>query len=141
MASRVTPVTASVVVDVPADVAWAAMTDWVGQGEWMPLTAVEVLGGDGGLGTRLSARTGVGPLAVVDPMEIDVWQPPRRCEVAHSGKVIRGRGVFLVDPVGDARVRVTWTEELEGSLARLTAPVGRVVLTLALRRFARSLRR
>ena len=136
-----TPVVAAVVVPVPADVAWAAITDWVGQGDWMPLTAVAVTAGDGGLGTRLSARTGVGRVAFVDDMEIDVWEPPRRCEVAHHGKVVRGRGVFEVEPVGADSARVTWTEELDGAAARLSAPVSRWVLGLALRRFARSLQR
>lgn len=134
-----TPVVASVVVYVPVEVAWAAMTDWVSQGDWMPLTDVAVTSGDGGLGTRLSARTGVGPVAFVDDMEIDVWEPPRRCEVAHHGKVVRGRGVFEVESLGAGAARVTWTEELDGVAARLTAPVSRWVLGLALRRFARTL--
>ena len=134
-----TPVVASVVVYVPVEVAWAAMTDWVSQGDWMPFTAVVVTSGDGGLGTRLAARTGVGPVAFVDDMEIDVWEPPRRCEVAHHGKVVRGRGVFEVESLGAGAARVTWTEELDGVAARLTAPVSRWVLEFALRRFARTL--
>lgn len=136
-----TPAVASVVVQLPAEAAWAAMTDWAAQGDWMPLTAVGVVSGDGGLGTRLSARTGLGPAAVVDDMEIDVWEPPRRCEVAHHGRVIRGRGVFEVEPLDAASARVTWTEELDGALARLTAPVSSRVLGLALRRFARNCER
>jgi len=133
----VTPVVASVVVRVPVDTAWAAMTDWAAQGDWMPLTVVAVTTGDGGLGTRLSARTGIGPAAVVDDMEIDVWEPPRRCEVAHWGRVIRGRGVFEVEALDAASARVTWTEQLEGGLARVAAPASGRLLGLALRRFAR----
>ena len=132
-----TPVVASVVVAAPAQDAWAAMTDWAGQGAWMPLTSVSVTAGDGAMGTRLSARTGIGPLAVVDDMQIDVWDPPRRCEVAHHGRVIRGRGIFEVEPLTATSSRVTWTEELDGPLARLTAPVSRWALGVALRRFAR----
>lgn len=132
-----TPVVASVVVRVPADAAWAALTDWAGQGSWMPLTTVAVTTGDGGLGTRLSARTGIGPAAVVDDMEIDVWEPPRRAEVAHRGRVIRGRGVFEVEALDPASARVTWTEQLDGGLARVAAPLSGWLLGLALRRFAR----
>ena len=132
-----TAVAASVLVRVPVDVAWAAMTDWTAQGEWMPLTVVSVTAGDGGLGTQLSARSGIGAAAFVDDMEIDVWDPPRRCEVAHRGKVIRGRGVFEIEPVDASSCRVTWTEELEGAPARLTAPVSAWLLRFALRRFAR----
>ena len=134
-----TPVAASVIVPVSAEDAWAAMTDWAGQSAWMPLTSVALDHGDGGLGSRLSARTAVGPAGFVDTMEIDVWQPPRRCEVTHLGRVVRGRGVFEVEPVDDSSARVTWTEQLDGAAARLTAPVGRWALRLALRRFARSL--
>ena len=136
-----TAVAASVIVPVPAEDAWAAVTDWPAQGAWMPLTAVAVSAGDGGLGTRLSARTGIGLAAVTDDMEIDVWQPPRRCEAAHRGRVIRGRGVFEVEAVDAASARVTWTEQLDGWLARLTAPAARGLLRLALRRFARTCER
>ena len=55
-AAAMTAITASVDVAVSADRAWAAITDWVGQGSWMPLTTVEVESGDGALGTRLLAR-------------------------------------------------------------------------------------
>lgn len=134
-----TSLVASVVVPVPAQAAWLAMTDWVGQSDWMPLTTVAVHHGEGGLGTRLSARTGLGPAAVVDTMEIDVWQPPRRCEVTHLGRAVRGRGIFEVEPVDETSARVTWTEQLDGAMIRLTAPLGRWGLQLALRRFARSL--
>jgi hypothetical protein len=135
----VTPVVASVVVAVPAEQAWSAMTDWVGQSAWIPLTTVAVLAGDGALGTRLSARTGVGAAAVVDTMQIDLWEPPHRCEVVHLGRVVRGRGVFEVEPVNAASARVTWSEQLDGLPARITAPAGRWALRVALGRFARSL--
>jgi hypothetical protein len=117
------------------------MTDWVGQSEWMPLTTVAVRQGDGGLGTRLSARTGVRRAAVVDEMQIDVWDPPRRCEVTHTGRVIRGRGVFEVQSLDEVSSRVTWTEQLDGVMARVTAPAARWGLGVALGRFARSLER
>jgi len=133
----VTAVSASIDLSIEPAAAWAAVTDWVGQAAWMPLTGVSVDSGDGGLGTRLSARTGVGPLAFVDTMTIDVWDPPRRCEVAHHGRVVRGRGIFTVSSLPDGRSRVTWTEELEGVAARLTAPLSRPVLALALHRLAR----
>jgi len=132
----VTAVWASVELAVPVDDAWAAVTDWVGQGQWIPFTRVAVTAGDGGEGTRLSARTGVGPLAFVDTMVVDRWDPPRRCEVAHLGRVVRGRGVFTVEPT-PAGSRVTWLEQLDGLAARLAAPVSRLALQLALRRLAR----
>jgi carbon monoxide dehydrogenase subunit G len=132
----VTAVQASVDLAVPVDEAWAAVTDWVGQGQWIPMTRVAVTDGDGSFGTRLSARTGIGRLAFVDTMVVDQWDPPRRCEVAHLGRVVRGRGVFTVEPT-PAGSRVTWIEQLEGLAARLAAPVSRLALQVALRRLAR----
>jgi hypothetical protein len=115
------------------------MTDWVAQGEWMPFTTVTLVSGDGALGTELSARTGLGRLAVVDDMRIDVWEPPTRCEVEHTGRVVRGRGIFEIRPIGPQRCRMTWTEQVDGVLARLGAVPARLGLRVALRRFARRL--
>ena len=131
-----TVIAASVDVDATVADAWAAVTDWTAQGAWMPLTTVEVVTDAAGLGTRLRAVTGVGAAAVVDEMEIDRWEPPYRCDVRHDGRIIRGRGVFLVEPIGAGRARVTWEEHLDGVAARATAPVGRRLLSVALRRFA-----
>jgi hypothetical protein len=133
----VTSVSASVELPLTQAQAWAAVTDWVGQSRWMPLTSVAVTEGDGVLGTRLAARTGVGRLGFLDPMVIDVWDPPSRCEVEHLGRVVRGRGVFEVAEVAPGRSRVTWTEVLDGVAARATATASRLALGVALRRFAR----
>jgi uncharacterized protein YndB with AHSA1/START domain len=134
--------TAAIEVDLPADRAWRALTAWSQQHRWMPLTTVDLVSGDGGLGTVLRARTGVGPAAVVDDMRIDVWEPPRRAEVAHLGRIVTGRGVFTVEPATGGRCRVTWSElpAADGLLARAGGLVGvptRAALGLALRRFRR----
>jgi len=134
-----TVIAASVDVEVTVAQAWAAITDWAGQGAWMPMTTVDVVTDTKGVGTRLRAATGVGPAAVVDVMEIDRWDPPHRCDVRHDGRIIRGRGVFLVEPLGDTGARVIWEEHLDGLAARATAPAGRRMLNIALRRFAATL--
>ena len=138
-----TTVAATVEIDAPVEATWAVLTDWVGQGSWMPMTKVEVTGGDGALGTRMTARSGLGKLALVDPMTIDVWQPPHRCEVAHQGRVITGRGVFIVAELPADRSMVTWEEHLAGKgamrlLERVSAPGTRLMLGIALRRLARA---
>ena len=52
-------------VAAPAEQVWAALVDWERQGEWMLLTDVATLDGEGqvpgaqGVGGRLAARTGV----------------------------------------------------------------------------------
>lgn len=110
----------------------------------MPATTVRLLPGpSAGVGTRLEARTGIGRLAVVDPMEVVQWQPPYRCVVRHEGPVVRGLGVFEIEPLDAGSCRFHWREEFDrlpapqrvayGALAPLMTPF----FALALRRFER----
>lgn len=121
--------TVPVDVDAPAEAVWQAVTDWPGQGEWMLGTRVEVDGaGDGRrLGARLRAITGIGPLAFTDTMEIVEWDPPRRCVVRHTGKVVRGDGVFEVVALSRYWSRFLWSEQLDLPLGRLGAIGWRLV--------------
>jgi len=140
----VTELTERVRVEAPAEVAWAALTDWPRQGEWMLGTTVAVTGGDGkSAGSTLAARTGVGPLGFTDGMEITSWQPPVRCEVRHTGAVVRGTGAFEVRPIGAAASELVWTERLDlplGAVGRagwpLVRPGFRWGVRYSLRRFA-----
>lgn len=138
--------TVPVDVQAPAEAVWRAVTDWPGQGEWMLGTRVEVdSSGDGRyLGAVLSAVTGVGPFGVTDTMEIVEWQPPRRCVVRHTGRVVRGAGVFEVVELGPERSRFLWSELLDlplGVLGRtawpLVRPAMRAGVEASLRRMAR----
>jgi Polyketide cyclase / dehydrase and lipid transport len=138
-----TTLSASVEIDASVERTWEVVTDWQRQGEWIPLTDVRVLeDSPSGLGARISARSGVGPVSVVDPMVVDVWQPPYRCEVVHLGKVVTGRGMFLVEPLPGDRSRFTWCEVLDSAGARrivdrLGMPATRVMLGVAVKRLAR----
>jgi carbon monoxide dehydrogenase subunit G len=133
-------VSARIQVPVPPDRAWRAVVDWPGQGRWMLATRVH---GGHGLGARVVARTGVGPVGFTDTMEITQWEPPHRCVVRHTGRVVRGAGVFEVLPAG-AGSEFRWTERLELPLAvvgrwgwRLARPLAQRGMDLSLRRFAR----
>src|SRR3954452_14964572 len=96
-----TVIAASVDVDATVDQAWASVTDWRAQGAWMPLTRVDVVGAVGDrLGTRRRGVTGIGPAAVVEEREVDRWEPPYRCDVRHDGRLVRGKGVFIVESLG-----------------------------------------
>jgi hypothetical protein len=104
-------------VDAPPERVWAALTDWESQGEWMLATDVETVGGPAqGVHGRLAARTGL-PLpggrriGILDRMIITVWDPPRRVEVQHTGRLIRGPGIFEIEPRGEHSTFV-WTERL-----------------------------
>ena len=137
----------AVEVDAPSAAVWDYVTDWERQGEWMLGTRVRVTGGDGrGVGTTLRAVTGVGPLGVVDTMEVVEFvvpadDVPGRAAVRHTGKVIRGEGYFEVVPLGSDRCRFTFTELVDlplGALGRLGWPLARPVLKAG---FDASLRR
>jgi len=144
----VTRVELTVPVDVnaPAEAVWRRVTDWPGQGDWILGTHVEVEGGGDGrhLGARLRAFTGVGRLGFLDTMEIVEWDPPRRCLVRHTGKVVRGDGVFEVVPLSAERARFLWTELVDLPLGavgvlgwRVATPAVRWGLTRSLRTMAR----
>ena len=114
-----------IVADV--DVVWDAVVDWPAQGEWMLGTSVRVTDGDGeSVGSALAAYSGVRPVGFLDTMVITEWDPPRRCVVRHTGRVVRGDGVFVVVPDGPAASVFVWREELElplGILGRVAWPV------------------
>src|SRR5258708_2191567 len=124
----------------PADV-WTLMTDGSRQHEW--IWATRVRGGQG-LGATVVGWTGLGPVGFTDTMVISEWDPPLRCVVRHTGRMVRGYGTFEVIPVGE-ECDVRWTEELElplpptmGKLADLVIrPIAEQGLASSLRRLAR----
>lgn len=144
-------------VEAPAAVVWQYVTDWPRQGEWMPFTHVELEPrepGDRarGLGGRFRAWTGLGPLGFWDTITLTAWEEEpggsARCEIMHTGRVVRGDAELRVVPDGPGASRVTLWEHLEvpgGPVgALLWRVLGRVVgplldagADLVLRRMAR----
>lgn len=103
-------------VDVPAplEVVFAAAMDWERQGEWILGTTVRVRQGDGrSVGSEIEAVTGVRGIGVTDTMRITRWEPPVRCEVVHTGRLVRGIGIFAVHPRGTQEATFEWTEQLD----------------------------
>ena len=128
-------------VDAPAQPVWDALTDWELHDRWMLFTRAS---GGRSEGASIEAVTGVGRLSVRDTMTIVVWEPPRRCVVRHTGRVVRGSGAFEVQVLGPDRSRIVWSEWLElplGVLGRLgwqvVRPLARLGVALSLRRLAR----
>jgi uncharacterized protein YndB with AHSA1/START domain len=144
MGHLVPDLTLHVDVDAPIDRTWAGVVDWDRQGEWMLGTRVEAGEQDGrGVGGTLRAFTGLGPIGFWDSMVITAWDPPHRCEVRHTGRVVRGSGTFAVEarPGGS---RFVWSEHLElplGALGRAGWPLVRPAFAAgvqhSLNRFAR----
>jgi len=115
--------TVRVDVNAPPETVFAAATDWERQGEWILGTTVRVRHGDGrSVGSEVEAVTGLHGIGITDSMRIILWDPPSRCEVRHIGRVVRGTGVFAVQPRGPDAATFEWTEQLElplGALGRL----------------------
>ncbi len=136
-------------VMAPADQVFAGATDWAGQSQWMLGTEVEATAQQGqGVGGGISAFTGVqtrfGRLGFLDTMVITRWEPPTRCDVLHTGRVVRGTGVFSVVPRGPQQADFVWREDLDlplGALGRagwvLVKPFFAAGVRLSLKRFAR----
>jgi hypothetical protein len=133
-------IVAQVTVPAGPEEVWRAAMDWSRQREW--IWATRVTGGQG-VGASVTGWTGIGPVGFTDTMVITEWDPPRRCVVRHTGRVVRGVGVFEV--IGDAApCEFRWAEELD---LPLPEPVGRIAgllirpvaeqgLRASLRRFA-----
>jgi len=127
---------------------WDYVTDWPRQGEWVPASTVQAVAGGNRLGGRLRAWTGVGPVGFWDSMTITSWVRPiedgdGRCDVLHTGRVVRGDGGFAVEHRGPSYSSFSWWERVElpggrlgGALAAATRPLGSRVLGLVLRRMA-----
>ena len=133
------------VVGAPAPRTWEVLTDWSVHHEWMLFTRAE---GGQGEGESVAAFTGVGPVGFLDTMTITLWEPPRRAVVRHTGRVVRGSASFEVQPLGDQRCRVVWSEWLRipfGLLGWLVWPLVRpgvrAGVQVSLRRFARYVER
>jgi hypothetical protein len=137
-------VTASVVVRASAERVYAAFTAWERQGEWIPLTRVRVVSGDGGEGSLIEAVTALGPAVLRDEMRVDRLDPPYEVRVVHCGKLLRGPGVMRCTPLAGDRTQMVWHEWFQvpaGIAGRVAWPVmwpgSKLSLNFALRRFAR----
>jgi carbon monoxide dehydrogenase subunit G len=135
-------VTSRVLVPAEAERVWQVAMDWSRQREWMWGTQVR---GGTGIGAEVVARTGIGPVGFADTMVITEWDPPRLCVVRHTGRIVRGLGIFEVTGSGQ-QTEFRWTERLQlpwplsGRLGRwMVVPPARWGLDASLRRLARLL--
>jgi uncharacterized protein YndB with AHSA1/START domain len=130
-----------VAVAAPPQVVWEALTDWEGQSGWMVATTVTADPDGHRVGERLTAVTRVAGVGFSDPMEVVRWDPPRRVDVAHLGRVVRGTGTFAVEPAPGGAWCV-WAEDLHlplGPLGRFGFALLRPAFQLMLRRSLRRL--
>ena len=132
-------------VEAPVEATWAGAVDWDHQGEWMLGTRVwGTTQGGQGEGGGIEAFTGVGKLGFLDTMVITTWEPPYKCYVLHTGRVIKGTGEFEVRDRGQGRSTFVWREDLElplGAFGKAGWPVVKPVFAFgvqkSLEKFAR----
>jgi hypothetical protein len=130
-------VAVTVDLDLPVSLAFAKATDWSRQGEWIPLTSVRVVTGDGrSVGSRIEAFTGVGRLGFLDVIEVAGWDPPNRVDVTHVGRLLRGPGAIEFRALPSGGTALTWSEWLHlpfGRIGRMLWPVLRPLASALLR--------
>ncbi len=103
----------TVAVNAPAQKVWDAITNWEAQSQWMLGTKVWPVDGDGtGVGGKIEAFTGIWRIGFLDTMEITIWEAPARCDVLHTGRVVRGTGTFEVISVSPTSSNFVWSEDL-----------------------------
>jgi uncharacterized protein YndB with AHSA1/START domain len=133
----------SLEIEAPIQRVWDELANWEKQSDWMLQTKVWVTSKiQSGVGTQISALTGIKSFGILDTMEVTNWQPPHICDVIHTGRVIRGTGRFELTAIDGARTRFDWSEEVIAprALFILMAPGLYVGVRISLARFARSLR-
>lgn len=148
MNNNVKHLSVRVKINAPTMNVFRAVTNWEEQDNWVFLTKVKGVGNDSQkLGGKLEAYTGIGRFCFLDTMTITAWDPPKLCEVTHTGNVVKGRGIFEVATINSSTY-FTWTEYVEipfGVIGRFgwifIKPLTKLGLWVSLRRLAAYIKR
>jgi len=136
----------TVKLPVSIDKAWDSIQDWESQSNWMLLTRVWVTSEiRKGIGTEIEAFTGLVPskkfFGILDSMRVTQWNPPYSCEVLHTGKIIKGTGLFQLEKINEEETFFHWSEIVIAprALFFLIFPGLYLGVRISLSRFARAL--
>ncbi len=102
-----------IAIDAPIDEVWRVVSDIERQPTWMAdMKAVRVFTpGPTRVGTRSEADVRIFLVGMVDTVEVDVFEPPRRFGIRHVG-VYSGEGRIVLEDLGPDRTLVRWDERL-----------------------------
>lgn len=132
-------------IDAPPRRVWESLeaierhVDWMVDAVAIRFTSEERRG----VGARFDCDTKVGPLKLVDTMEITEWTPEKAMGVRHVG-LVTGAGRFTLQETIGGGTLVTWSERLQfpwwfgGRFGSVVG--GRLVLTRLWRRNLHSLK-
>jgi len=137
-------VTATVIVNAPAQRVFDAFLSWEKQSEWIPFTKVRVVEGDGGEGSLVEAITAIGPASLRDELRVVKVNPPYEVKVVHCGRMLRGPGSVRCTAMSGDRTQVVlheWFHLPVGPIGKLAWPVlwpgSKLSFTGALKKFGR----
>ena len=137
-------VTATVIVNAPVARVFAAFMDWESQSEWIPLTKVRIVEGDGGEGSLIEAITALGPASLRDELRVVRVDAPYEVRVVHCGTILRGPGSMRCTPMAGDRTQVVmheWFHLPGGAAGKVAWPVlwpgSKLGFTGALKKFGR----
>ena len=134
-------------IDAPPSTVWDVVEPVERHVDWMHDAVAIRFQSDQtrGVGTRFLCDTKVGPIKLVDQMEITEWEPGEVMGVRHTG-IVTGSGRFTLTSLDlGRRTRFTWAEELTFPWY-LGGPIGafiggKIVLAAIWRRNLRNLKR
>jgi len=131
----------SLIVNAPLEEVWNSLAQWEKQSDWMLQTNVWVTSEiTEGIGTQISAFTGISRLGILDTMEVTRWEPPYICDVVHTGKIIQGTGRFQLRAQSPSQTAFDWSEEVLAPpiIFIFIKPVLYLGVRISLTRFART---
>jgi carbon monoxide dehydrogenase subunit G len=133
-ASGSLPIRTSIEIDAPVERVWAVLADIERQPEWMlDLRDVRLITPPPvGVGTRAVGTVQAFGIAVEDPIEVTVFEPPVRYAIRHDGLVTGSGDIRLALDGDDASgpTLVTWEETL---VPRVLPHLGGLVLAAIFR--------
>jgi uncharacterized membrane protein len=103
----------AITIAAPIDEVWDVLSDIEHQPLWMgEMKAVRLRSpGPVGVGTRAEADVRIFLVGIVDPVEVDVYDPPTRFGIRHVG-IFGGEGRFTLEAIDGERTLVRWDERL-----------------------------
>ena len=103
----------AITIRAPIEAVWDVVSDIERQPLWMEeMKAVRLRSpGPLGVGTRGEADVRIFLVGVVDPVEVDVYDPPFRFGIRHVG-TFTGEGRITLEAIDARRTLVRWDERL-----------------------------
>ncbi|UQX00069.1 SRPBCC family protein [Streptomyces sp. RerS4] len=98
---------------LPPEETWRRLTAWESHGAYVPLTETIIeTPPPTCVGTRFTARTGVGRITFDDPMDVVRWEPPRLVRLEKRGRVVTGWAEIELHPSSAGGTEVHWRESI-----------------------------